>query len=124
MPTGRETPADDVEAVALAARATVERVGPQLRVESRWGVPWYVGNDPVCAVRAFRSHVGVEFFRGSSLASAHPILEGTGKNLRHAKLRTVEEARSKSFEALVRAAARLDRVEPRRGRSIGPFRAR
>jgi hypothetical protein len=44
------------------------------------------------------------------------MLEGTGKNLRHVKLRTAEEARSKEFQRLVKAAIQLDQREEKRTR--------
>ncbi len=75
-----------------------------------------LGTDLVIAIYAFQRHVGVEFWRGSTLAPDHPLLEGTGKNLRHVKLRSVAEANSRAFGALVRAAVRLDSRSGKRPR--------
>jgi len=38
-------------------------------------------------VNAFKSHVNVGFFRGAELADPANLLEGTGKYMRHVKLR-------------------------------------
>lgn len=38
-------------------------------------------------VNAFRAHVNVGFFRGAELADPARLLEGTGKSMRHVKLR-------------------------------------
>ena len=38
-------------------------------------------------VNAFTSHVNVGFFRGAELEDPHEILEGTGKLMRHVKIR-------------------------------------
>jgi hypothetical protein len=38
-------------------------------------------------VNAFRAHVNVGFFRGAEIADAAGLLEGTGKFMRHVKLR-------------------------------------
>jgi hypothetical protein len=38
-------------------------------------------------VNAFRAHVNVGFFRGAELADPARLLEGTGKYMRHVKLR-------------------------------------
>jgi hypothetical protein len=97
-------------------RRTIRTVGSKLVRVTKWGNAWYAGTDLVCTVYAFRHHVGIEFWRGATLAPAHPMLEGTGKNLRHAKLRSVSEANSRAFRALVRAAIRLDTAMPRRPR--------
>jgi hypothetical protein len=117
-PSPRTDAADggSLEAIAEDANRVVRAAGPGLRTETKWGHPWYVGRDLVCLVGAFTHHVGVEFWRGSALATEHPMLEGTGKNLRHVKLRTAEEARSKEFQHLVKAAIQLDQREEKRTR--------
>src|SRR5215470_5586861 len=38
-------------------------------------------------VNAFRAHVNVGFFRGAEIADPEGLLEGTGKFMRHVKLR-------------------------------------
>ena len=107
------TPAE-LERIAEGVREVVRALGPELRIERRWGHPWYVGNDLVCLVGAFERHVSVEFWRGTSLRDPGRLLEGTGKNLRHVKLRTLPEATAPAFIEVVRDAVRLDRSEPPR----------
>jgi hypothetical protein len=108
--------ADDPERVAETVRTLVRALAPELRVERRWGNPWYVGNDLVFVIGAFTHHAAVEFWRGTSLKDPHHLLEGTGKNMRHAKLRSVEEATSPELVGLLREAIRLDAVSPPRAR--------
>lgn len=102
--------------MATGVREVVRALGPELKVERKWGHPWYVGNDLVLLVGAFTHHVEVEFWRGTSLPDPHHLLEGTGKHLRHVKLRSTADATAPSRIALVREAVRLDRLEPPRGR--------
>ncbi len=105
-----------MDQIAETARRVVKKVAPQLRTELNWGLPWLVGTDLVLVIGAFTQHVGVEFWRGSSLSDPHGLLEGTGKNLRHVKLRTLSEARAPAFETLVREAVRLDSRSEKRTR--------
>jgi len=102
--------------VADLARKVIRQEAPSLRTESHWGQPWLVGTDLVCLLGAFTHHVGVEFWRGSRIPDPDHLLEGTGKNLRHVKLRTPEEASSPEFARLVRRATALDRRLPKRVR--------
>ena len=46
-----------------------------------------VGDAAFGYVNAFKAHVNVGFFRGAELADPSRLLEGTGKFMRHAKLR-------------------------------------
>jgi len=117
----KATPSAPLDRVEGAVRELIRGIAPELRVETRWGHPWFVGNDLVVLTGTFDRHVGVEFWRGTSLNDPGHLLEGTGKNLRHVKLRTVEQATSPAMVALLREAVRLDRIEPPRyGRSARP----
>jgi hypothetical protein len=102
--------------VALRAEELIRREAPTLRIEKHWGYPWFVGVDLVCLVGDFSHHVGVQFWRGSTIPDPDHLLEGTGKNLRHVKLRTLVEASSPELRRLVRAAVELDRKQPKRVR--------
>ena len=46
-----------------------------------------VGDAGFAYVNAFKAHVNVGFFRGAELADPERLLEGTGKFMRHVKLR-------------------------------------
>ena len=101
-----------MDRVADGVREVIRAVAPELRLERKWGQPWYVGTDLVCAVVTYAHHVGVEFWRGTSLKDPHHLLEGTGKNLRHVKVRTPVATTAPGLIALLREAVRLDAAEP------------
>src|SRR5256886_1777776 len=46
-----------------------------------------VGDAAFAYVNAFKAHVNVGFFRGAEIADPNCLLEGTGKFMRHVKLR-------------------------------------
>ena len=52
------------------------------------------------------------FSRGTSLANSAGLLEGTGKNLRHVKLKDVEQVCDPNLRKLIVEAAALNRVTP------------
>jgi len=49
------------------------------------------GGRGIAALSVHRAHVNVGFLRGSELPDPDRVLEGTGKRLRHVKLRSQEE---------------------------------
>ena len=53
---------------------------------------------------AFRAHVDVGFFRGAELADPDRLLEGTGKFMRHVKLRPGQLVSDVALGKLVHAA--------------------
>jgi hypothetical protein len=63
-----------------------------------------VGDAAFAYVDAFRAHVNVGFFRGAELADPQGLLEGTGKFMRHVKLRPEREVDPTALKALIEAA--------------------
>ena len=63
-----------------------------------------VGDAAFAYVDAFREHVDVGFFRGAELADAHGLLEGTGRFMRHVKLRPESEVDVEALKAQIRLA--------------------
>jgi len=55
-------------------------------------------------VNAFRSHVNVGFFQGAALKDPDGLLEGTGRRMRHVKLKPMQLFNSRALGALIDAA--------------------
>jgi hypothetical protein len=60
-----------------------------------------VGMYPFAYVGAFKSHVNVGFFYGMALPDPASILEGTGKRMRHVKLKPGKKIDSFALETLI-----------------------
>jgi hypothetical protein len=77
-------------------------------------------------VNAFGTHVNVGFFRGAEIPDPKGLLEGTGKFMRHVKLRPGNDLDAKSLMKLIDTAyddmkERL-RVESLQAGSFGPLK--
>src|SRR5690606_15345295 len=55
-------------------------------------------------VGVFRAHVNVGFFRGAELPDPQRLLEGTGKRMRHVKLRPEHGIDEEALTALIEAS--------------------
>lgn len=55
-------------------------------------------------VNVFTAHVNVGFFRGAEIADPHGILEGTGKFMRHVKLRPEHDVDAAALRKLIETA--------------------
>lgn len=65
-----------------------------------------VGDAAFAYVGAFNTHVNVGFFRGAELDDPADLLEGSGKRMRHVKLRWGKAVNTAALEALIAAAYR------------------
>lgn len=63
-----------------------------------------VGDAAFAYVNAFTSHVNVGFFRGAELADPNGLLVGTGKFMRHVKLRPEGDVDAPALSQLVNTA--------------------
>ena len=55
-------------------------------------------------VNAFKAHVNVGFFRGAEIADPEGLLEGTGKFMRHVKLRPGPSVNATALRRLINTA--------------------
>ena len=63
-----------------------------------------VGDAPFGYVNVFRAHVNVGFFHGAELEDATGLLEGSGKRMRHVKVRPGADLNLAALSALIDAA--------------------
>jgi hypothetical protein len=63
-----------------------------------------VGDAAFAYVNAFTAHVNVGFFRGAEIADPAHLLEGTGKFMRHVKLRPDSEVDATALMKLIETA--------------------
>lgn len=95
--------------VARALRALVRNVDPSLSESLKWRQPVYTGERNVCYIAAEGDHVKLGFFQGALLADPTGILEGSGKKMRHVKVRRTEDLEEEVLRSLVQEAVTLDR---------------
>ena len=63
-----------------------------------------VEDAPFAYVDSFESHVNVGFFQGAFLDDPAGLLEGSGKRMRHVKLRPGQQVNAPALRALIDAA--------------------
>ena len=87
-----EVHADACEVVRLGDRAATYGVGPRKMIDGYSYILPHAG------------WVNLGFYKGAELPDPKALLEGTGARMRHAKIRSVDDARRPAVRALVAAA--------------------
>lgn len=83
----------------------MRRCGPDVRELMHDGCPTAcVGDAPFGYVAVFRDHANVGFFHGAELEDPLGLLEGSGKRMRHVKLRTAGDPANAGLDALISSA--------------------
>jgi hypothetical protein len=103
-------------AVAEGLRQLVKKtISGCMESVNPWRIPTFESNGPMCFFMIGKNHVTFGFLRGTSLPDPEKLLEGTGKNLLHVKLRAAEDLKRPALKKLIVAAARLNKKEPMEG---------
>lgn len=89
--------------IALQHGGFVETVWPKLKIAS-FGVGPKKKTQHYAYIAVQPSHINLGFYHGTSLADPGSVLEGTGKELRHIKIRDVRTAKSDMVAGLLRQA--------------------
>jgi hypothetical protein len=89
--------------IASSNERFVEVVWPKQKIAS-FGVGPKKMTEHYAYIGVQPSHVNLGFYHGISLPDPAGLLEGTGKELRHLKLRNVSEVKKPCVVALVREA--------------------
>ena len=94
--------------LAEALRRLIMEACPGMEEAIKWGNPVFEREGKVCYLAATRAYVSLGFFNGAALSDSEGILEGTGKKMRHVKLRNLSEIRGDSFSRWVRESVELN----------------
>ncbi|HEX6737227.1 MAG TPA: DUF1801 domain-containing protein [Vicinamibacteria bacterium] len=100
----------DVQAVALGSIARrwfrrMRECGPDVRELIHDGCPVAcVGEAAFGYVNVFRAHASVGFFHGAELVDPMGLLQGTGKRMRHVKVKPAGDVDAAALGALIDAA--------------------
>jgi hypothetical protein len=97
--------AGELGAIAQHWFAVMRECGDEVRELVHDGCPVAcLGDAPFAYVNVFTSHVNVGFFHGASLPDPSRLLEGTGKFMRHIKLKPGTPTDAESLKNLIAAA--------------------
>ena len=99
------SPPEQLRSIAREWFALMRKCGDDVRELMHDGAPTAcVGDAAFAYVNTFTSHLNVGFFHGFALKDPAALLEGTGKRMRHVKLRPDAPIDSLALKALIRAA--------------------
>ena len=92
----------EMRKVVKALRSMVKKILPSTRITlNSWGIPTFEAEAPFCLYMVSKNHVTFGFHNGAALADPSRLLEGTGKNIRHVKLRTVTDLKRPGLRDLI-----------------------
>lgn len=112
--------AGEMSGVAKAVRGLVKKTAADCEeYVSPWKTPAFDSNGPLCVFVLGKEHLSLAFLRGAMLPDPEKLLEGTGKGVRHVKLRSVADVKRPGVKKLIAEAVKLNKKAPPSGKMVG-----
>ena len=109
---------DELHAIARKWFTQMRTCGSDVRELMHDGCPVACVEDAAFAyVNVFKGHVNVGFFCGADLPDPAGLLEGTGKYMRHVKLRPGQPVDGRALNGLIYSAYRTVKARLKDGRT-------
>lgn len=100
---------EDKKEIVKALREIILSVDPSLNESLKWKQPVYSKKGDICYIFPAGNHVNLGFYNGTELKDPKKLLEGTGKTMRHIKIRSLEDIDKEYFGELVSDAIFKDK---------------
>ncbi|ASN03527.1 DUF1801 domain-containing protein [Virgibacillus necropolis] len=97
-----------IKEIAIRLREIVFETSPDIQEKIKWGMPSYIENGMVCYIQTAKNHVNFGFYFGAILTDRDSLLEGTGKKMRHIKIKKIEDIQQDQYAALIQEAIELE----------------
>jgi hypothetical protein len=99
-----------VQELATTLRTLVREAAPeaQEKVYPGWKNIGYAGRALFCSISPYKDSVNLFFQQGASLEDPEGLLAGSGKDMRHVKVKKAQDIRPDYFKSLVKQAAAID----------------
>ncbi|WP_267497958.1 DUF1801 domain-containing protein [Bacillus sp. REN16] len=101
---------EDIQNITKALRRMILDASPNLVEEYKWSMPNYTYNGLVCYLQASKKHVNLGFHRGIELQEhdTDQLLRGSGKGMRHIRIKKLDDIQPEVFTGLVKVAMELN----------------
>ena len=91
--------------IMTALRDLIAESVPGVKEALKWGQPVYAKTNDFCYLKAAKSHVNLGFMDFQNLNDPEGLLEGTGKTMRHIKLKSLNDLKPGLFSTWLITAA-------------------
>ncbi len=94
--------------IAMKLRSLILEMFPDMNEVIKWKNLVYENNGHVCAILIHKAHINLEFMRGTEIKDPENLLEGTGKKMRHIKIKEESDIDSEYIKNLIEESIQLN----------------
>lgn len=103
---------EHIRGLLIGLRGILLKNFPDFNETFKWGNPVYSTNNNLCYIASSGDHVKLGFFvHGSELCDPEELIEGTGKKMRHYKIRSADDLNEKRIVVWVQQIIELEKLK-------------
>ena len=99
---------ENIQDITTYLRNVILETSEDFTEEIKWGMPSYGIQKNICYLQPSKNHVNLGFYYGASLIDKDNLLEGTGKQMRHIRIKKLDEIKSEKIKALIQEAIEFE----------------
>lgn len=101
---------ENIQEITETLREIILNTATALKEEYKWSMPNYSYYGLVCYLQASKNHVNLGFQKGNQLEEIdrHQLLQGTGKAMRHIRVKKMEDVKREEFTRLIQGAMEMN----------------
>ena len=91
--------------VLTSLRLWITEAVPEAEEFFKWGYPVYGKGKDFCYLKSSKKHATLGFMDFEKIKTRQDLLEGTGKKMRHIKIKNLEDIDKKEIVAMIKESA-------------------
>ncbi|GAB3063031.1 DUF1801 domain-containing protein [Virgibacillus ainsalahensis] len=95
---------ENIKDITNNLRTLIFETDEQFAEEMKWGMPSYSRSGNICYLQPSKKHVNLGFYSGAMLKDKDNLLEGTGKQMRHIRIKKLEDIQPEKIKSLIQEA--------------------
>ncbi|MCS4538070.1 MAG: DUF1801 domain-containing protein [Thaumarchaeota archaeon] len=102
--------------LAMKVREIVFKAEPSIKEAIKWGSLTFISDENIAWIINYpqKEYTNFGFFRATELSDPKRLLEGSGKGLRHVKIKSEKDIDAKQFTAWIKEAVKLNKEKPKK----------
>ncbi len=98
---------EDQRVILNTLRMLIEKAVPNSKEQFKWGRPVYGTEKDYCYLALAKKHVTLGFMNFQKIDDHENLLEGTGKQMRHIKIFSIEDIQAELFSKMMQQASKF-----------------
>jgi len=91
-----------------ALRALIHSSVPKATEQYKWSRPVYTTTKDFCYLVSNKKHVNLGFMNFDKISDSEGLLEGTGKNMRHVKIKSIKDIKNAVLKKMIKEAQQIE----------------